>query len=455
MKAIAGAEREIFMQDHRDYRRVQRKKQRIRWLLSVLTAFLVVVGSLTALFLVYRGLSAPGRSHGDPSIPIPDSTTIISPAAPDATASTQPLTESTAQPDTDPVEVDTVQTLLDSMDLDEKICQLFIVTPEALSGTAAVTEAPEHLDAALRQYPVGGIVLFSQNLLDEVQCQKLLSAYQNASRIPLLTGVDEEGGLVSRLGSKEAMNVPDYPPMGTVGASGNTDDAYAVGQTLGDALKRLGFNLDFAPVADVNTNPDNPVIGTRAFSSSPETAAQMVSACVRGFVDADTICCLKHFPGHGDTAEDSHSSAATTYKTLEQLTSAEFLPFASGIAAGAPMVMVGHISVPAVTGDHTPATLSSTIVTGLLREQLGFEGVIVTDAMNMQAVSSLYPAGEAAVLALCAGCDMILMPDDLPAAINAVRDALTDGRLSAEQLDASVIRILKLKLEYGILSANE
>lgn len=448
------------MSDYMDYRRSQRRKQRVRRLLSVLSAVLVLLGGLTAAYLVYHGLST-GNKPGTPNLPSPPVAENTLPATgtsvPDDTVPSDPAPDTTgASTDetTEPVEADPVQTLLDSMDLDEKICQLFIVTPEALSGAGAVTEAPDHLDDALQQYPVGGIVLFSQNLVDEEQCQALLSAYQSASRIPLLVGVDEEGGLVSRLGAKDAMNVPEFPPMGTIGQSGRSDDAYAVGHTLGQSLRRLGFNLDFAPVADVNTNPDNPVIGTRAFSSDPEVAAQMVSACVRGFVETNTICCLKHFPGHGDTAEDSHSSAAATDKTLEQLREAEFLPFAAGITAGAPMVMVGHISVPAVTGDATPATLSPSIVTGLLRETLGFGGVVVTDAMNMKAVSGQYPAGEAAVMALCAGCDMILMPDDLSAAISAVHDALADGRLTLERLDASVTRILALKLEYGILSLN-
>lgn len=163
---------------------------------------------------------------------------------------------------------------------------------------------------------------------------------------------------------------------------------------MGQELHSLGFNLDFAPIADVNSNPQNPVIGERAFSSDAAVASQMVAAAVQGFTDGGVLCCLKHFPGHGDTATDSHQGYAQTDKTLEQMEQLEFLPFVSGIDAGAPMVMVGHITAPNVTTDGLPASLSYELITGILREQLGFQGVVTTDALNMGAITESYTAGR-------------------------------------------------------------
>ncbi len=339
--------------------------------------------------------------------------------------------------------------LLENMTLNEKIYQLFLVLPEDLGGNPIAFD--DAARSALNASPVGGMVLFSENLKNRDQCMKMIDDYQKASKIPMLIGVDEEGGNVSRLGSDPAMGVPSYPPMQEIGMTMDRNTAYRIGVTLGTELKALGFNLDFAPVADVNTNPNNPVIGSRAFSSDAQIAADMVSSCVCGFCDAQMISCIKHFPGHGDTQTDSHFGNAATQKTLPQLQQTEFLPFQSGIAAGVPVVMVGHISCPGVTGEQVPASLSVGIVTEILRNELGFQGVVITDAMNMGAISLAYPCGEAAVLALEAGCDIILIPEDLQEAAEAVKHALACGRLTEERLNESVLRILKLKLEYGII----
>ncbi len=344
------------------------------------------------------------------------------------------------------------QTLLEGMTLREKVMQLFIVTPEQLTGgTEAVTQADEALKAGLEQYPVGGIIFFAQNLTDRAQITALLSDCQADSEIGLFLSVDEEGGTVSRLGSNSATGVTAFPNMGSIGAAGEPSRAQEVGATLGGELLALGFNLDFAPVADVNSNPDNPVIGNRAFSDDPDTAAEMVAACVEGFREAGLLCTLKHFPGHGDTATDSHYGLAETEKTLDELEECELIPFQAGIDAGADLVMVGHISVPNVVGDETPASLSADIVTGLLREELGFDGLIVTDSLSMEAITDLYAPGEAAVLAVQAGVDLLLMPEDLDAAVEGILDAVERGTVTEERLDESVLRILTVKEEQDIL----
>ena len=216
------------------------------------------------------------------------------------------------------------------------------------------------------------------------------------------------------------------------------------------AVLQLGFNLDFAPVADVNSNPNNTVIGSRAFGTDPEKVAEMVAACVKGFRDSGMVCTLKHFPGHGDTEEDSHYGEAKSWKTLDELRTCELRPFQAGIEAGASMIMVGHITLPNVT-EEIPATLSHDIVTGILREEMKYNGIIITDSMAMNAIANWYSSDEAAVKAIQAGCDMILMPYQLESAVNGIETAVNSGDITEERIEESVLRILKAKLEAGII----
>lgn len=232
-------------------------------------------------------------------------------------------------------------------------------------------------------------------------------------------------------------------------SSGNTDDAKNMGATIGTYLAEYGFNMDFAPDADVNTNPDNPIIGTRAFSSDAKIASRMVSAAAEGFRESGILPTLKHFPGHGDTAEDSHTALAVTYKTLEELQDCEFLPFESD--TGMHAVMVGHIATPNITGNDLPASLSSEII-DLIPDKA--ETLIVTDSLEMKAISDTYGSGEVAVMALKAGCDMLLMPMDLDASYQAVLDAVKSGRISEERLDESVNKILSYKEAFGIIGKS-
>ncbi|MCC8120451.1 MAG: glycoside hydrolase family 3 protein [Oscillospiraceae bacterium] len=342
------------------------------------------------------------------------------------------------------------QLLLENMSLREKVLQMFVVTPEQLTGiSGTVTVAGETTRAALEEYPVGGIVYFAKNLRTPDQVRQLLANVQDMAPLGLFLSVDEEGGTVARMGHNSAMGMTQFPEMGEIETAAM---AYYVGNTIGSELGEYGFNLDFAPVADVNSNPNNPVIGTRAFSSDPQTAAELVSACVEGFLDSGTLCTLKHFPGHGDTDTDSHSGAAVSEKTLEELEECELIPFQSGIDAVADFVMVSHISLPAVTGDMTPASLSYEITTVLLRDQLGFDGLAITDSMTMQAITDSYSADEAAVQAVQAGIDIILMPEDLDTAVQGILSAVADGTITEQRIDESVLRILQVKLEQGILT---
>lgn len=359
-----------------------------------------------------------------------------------------------AQPEPTPrtsaaVRKDAAQTLLDSMTTHEKICQLLIVHPEALTGGGTVTGMTDELAAALRAYPVGGVLLSAGNMTSGEQLAALTAALSNGCKTAPLISVDEEGGRVARLmntvGTTKLGSMYSYRAQGTQGAHDNA-------QTIARDIAAYGFNTDFAPVADVWTNKRSNAIGDRAYSDDYDEAAELVAAAVKGLHDGGVICCLKHFPGHGSTKTDSHDGAATVDKTLPQLRQEDLKPFVSGIAAGADMVMVGHLTVP--TMDDVPASVSHKIVTNLLRYDLGFRGVIVTDGLQMQALAQ-YTDGEKAVLALAAGNDMLLEISDVPGTVAAIEKALVDGTLTQAALDQSVLRILQLKLAHGIVDMPE
>ena len=350
------------------------------------------------------------------------------------------------------VRKDAAQALLDGMTTHEKICQLLIVQPEVLTGGSTVTGMTDELTAALRAYPVGGLLLSAGNMTSGEQLTALTAALSNGCKTAPLISVDEEGGRVARLmntvGTTKLGSMYSYRAQGTQGTQGAHDNA----QTIARDIAAYGFNTDFAPVADVWTNKRSSAIGDRAYSDDYDEAAELVAAAVKGFHDGGVICCLKHFPGHGSTKTDSHDGAATVDKTLPRLRQEDLKPFVSGIAAGADMVMVGHLTVP--TMDDVPASVSHKIVTNLLRYDLGFRGVIVTDGLQMQALAQ-YTDGEKAVLALAAGNDMLLEISDVPGTVAAIEKALADGTLSRAALDESVLRVLQLKLAHGVVAMPE
>lgn len=340
--------------------------------------------------------------------------------------------------------------MMEHMSLEEKIYQLFVITPEQLTGVSTVTMAGDTTRATLEAQPVGGIVFFAPNLLNREQTITMIQNMQSYSKTGLFIAVDEEGGSVMRLGNNSEMGITAFPSMESIGDTEDVSQAYQVGNTIGSEISQLGFNLDFAPVADVNSNPNNTVIGSRAFGTDPEKVAEMVAACVKGFRDSGMVCTLKHFPGHGDTEEDSHYGEAKSWKTLDELRTCELRPFQAGIEAGTSMIMVGHITLPNVT-EEIPATLSHDIVTGILREEMKYNGIIITDSMAMSAIANLYSSDEAAVKAIQAGCDMILMPYQLESAVNGIETAVNSGEITEERIEESVLRILKVKLEAGII----
>lgn len=342
-----------------------------------------------------------------------------------------------------------------SMTQEEKVAQLFFITPEALTGVAQVQAAGEVTRGRFWQYPVGGIIYFEQNLSSEEQTRDMLSEIQKISEerigLPVFTGVDEEGGTVTRVAGHAGFSAEDVGNMREIGVTGDPEQAYKAGCTIGSYLADLGFNLDFAPCADVLTNSENTVVAKRSFGSGPELVAQMVCREMDGLEEMGVFACPKHFPGHGATTGDTHQGYSYTEKTLEELESQEFLPFIRAIQRGTDFLMVGHISLPNVLQEDVPASLSEELITGILREKLGYQGIIITDALNMGAIQNTYSSGEAAVEAFLAGSDLLLMPANFAEAYQGVLEAVQTGRISIERLDASVRRILyvKLALENG------
>ena len=350
-------------------------------------------------------------------------------------------------------EAETARTAAD-LTLEQKVGQLFIVRPDALDLTRpqdqiddakadGVTELTDAMRDTLQKYPVGGVCQFGKNIVDPAQITAFNAALQEAADIPLFISVDEEGGAIARLANNEAFDLPQYESAAAVGAEG-TDAAYAMGQTIGSYLHTYGFTMDFAPDADVNTNPDNPIIGTRAFSSDAAAAADCAAAMAKGLAGEGVMPTFKHFPGHGDTAEDSHTGLAYSYRTADELAACELLPFAAAAEAGPHAVMVGHIVVPELTGD-LPATVSADAVELVPDAE---NTLIVTDSLAMGAITDSYTPGEAAVLALQAGCDVLLMPDGLADAYDAVLAAVRSGTVSEERLDESVNKILRMKAQF-------
>lgn len=351
---------------------------------------------------------------------------------------------------TKPTKTEEVQNIVDSMSLEEKVAQLFLVQPEAIVDIGTATAAGDATKQAINKTPVGGFVYFSDNLQSEQQVQDMLRNVQKYSEdrigLPAFLSVDEEGGTVARVASTGRFDVTDVGDMAKIGASGDVQQARQAGETIGSYLSELGFNLDFAPDADVLTNPDNTVVKKRSFGSDPRVVSDMSLAVAQGLAQHQVYSVYKHFPGHGATAGDTHQGYAYTDKTLDELKQSELIPFENAIQNNAAFIMAAHISAPRVTGDDTPASLSKTMITDILRGQMGYDGIVVTDAMNMGAVTEQYTSAQAAVKALQAGTDLVLMPEDFQEAYQGVLDAVKDGTLTEQRINESVTRIVKVKV---------
>lgn len=353
------------------------------------------------------------------------------------------------------VEGETLDTELHALALEEKIGQMIMM---GVPGTEVGPEA----STLIEQYNVGGIMLFAENVQSPEQVAQLTADLQrmalgSGARLPLFISIDQEGGRVVRIRD----GVTPLPSMMAIGATGSTALAEQVGRIIGEELAALGVNMNAAPVMDVNNNPHNPVIGTRSFGEQPELVAEMGVALMRGMQATGMLTTAKHFPGHGDTEVDSHLALPTITHSRSRLDEIELMPFRAAIAAGVDAIMSAHITFPAV--DSTPglpSTLSHPVLTGLLRNELQFDGLIVTDALEMKGVADQYDFGEAAVMAVQAGVDIVLIAQSRYnmeglQAITALVEAVQDGTIPMERIDQSIRRILAAKRMGAVAQVGE
>lgn len=348
-----------------------------------------------------------------------------------------------------------VDAMIASLSIEERIGQLFMPGILFDARGAPLREVDAGTRTLLEDLRPGGVILFGQNFDTVPQVRQLVTDLQAASRIPLIISVDQEGGLVSRLNSSERLGASPFPSARVVGRAGDANLAYELARVTARELRSLGISMNFAPVADVNTNPRNPVVGSRSFGTTPSLVSSMVVAGVRGLQDEGVSAVIKHFPGHGDTDQDTHTTQVVVPHSLDRLREIELVPFQAGIAAGTDGVMTAHLAVPAITGSLVPATLSEAILVDLLRDALGFDGVIVTDALTMAAVTGPYREEELPLLALQAGADILLNARLSVAGRDRILAAVASGAVSEARIDESVRRVLRLKVERGLLLVPE
>lgn len=349
-----------------------------------------------------------------------------------------------------------IQKKLASMSLEEKVGQLFFVRAEALMGNNSADTLKKHIEGTkkvttsmkkgLQRYPVGGVVLFAKNIDNPTQTRLFIADLRKVSKERLIIAIDEEGGRVARLANNPNMEVPWVGNMGSIVSE---QRAYLAGHRIGRYLKAYDFDMNFAPVADVLVNPDNKLVNGRSFGSSPEICGIYSKAYIRGLHDFGIMSTVKHFPSHGGWESDSHKGLSESNASLTELRAKEFIAFQKALTEKTEAVMIAHIVFPNIKAPKVPASLNSMFVTDILRKEMGFKGLIITDSLAMDAIVKYYGHAEAAVLALQAGADVLLMPADFAAAHKGVVEAVKHGIVSEARLNEAVTRILYYKYNKG------
>ena len=324
---------------------------------------------------------------------------------------------------------------INSMTLEEKIGQMLIIAYRK-------SDIEEILPQLLEDTKAGGFILFSENITTYEETLNLVKNIKNSNEIPLFIGIDEEGGSVQRLKNLKDYQVSDVPYMSYITDS---TDAYNIGKLLAEELRVFGINLDFAPVIDCNYNNPDSAIGKRAFLGDYYTVAKLGTSAAQGLLDNKVIPVYKHFPNHGATTTDSHQDLPVINKTKEELMNNDLIPYKIAIENKASIIMVGHLALPKITNDYTPASLSYEIITNILKKELGFNGLVVTDALNMKALTKNYTSEEILIKAINAGIDLLLMPEDPQNAIKIIKEAVLNGTITEERIDESVKKILSFK----------
>lgn len=432
------SEQEIYDEamERREFRRARRKRnQLIAIIVVVVFVLAVVAGGIFGVSQIMKSVN--DRKHTE------ELQAQLQELAESEPAVVEAPVEETPSEMTDTDYLDQIaESCIAEMPLEDKIAGLFMITPESLTGVDTVIQAGDTTKQKLSEYPVGGLVYFQKNIKSKDQLQEMLAATKNAIYYPVFLAVDEEGGAVSRVAeSGIAANVGSQAEIGKTCDPAKAEES---GVTIGNYLSECGFNVDFAPVADV-ISEGNTTIGDRSFGTDPNVVGSLVAAEVTGLQSTGVSACLKHFPGMGDTTEDTHDGKAVFQKTLDDMRANDFPAFQAGIDAGTDFVMVGHMALPNVIGDETPCSLSDKIINDILRNELGYDGIVITDALDMSAITESYTSEQAAVMAIQAGADMLLMPEDFQAAYDGVLKAVQDGTISEERINESLKRIYRVK----------
>ena len=333
-----------------------------------------------------------------------------------------------------------VEEQLSEMTIEEKIGQMLIVSD-------TTTTLDEDLLNNLNTVKPGGFILFSDNIKSYEQTKKLIEDINSTSDIPMFISIDQEGGRVLRIKKLSDAKVTNIPSMYHLGLTKDTKLSYEVGKVVGEELRVFGINMNFAPVLDIYSNKENTVIGDRSFGTTSDLVSKIALSFAEGQESTGIISVYKHFPGHGNTSEDSHYTLPVITKTKEELMNLELKPFIEAINNGADVIMIGHLAVPSITKDDTPASLSKEIITDLLKSELGYNGLVITDALNMDALTNEYTEEEIYINAINAGVDILLMPDFDNETIEIITNAIANGTIAIEEIDNSVEKILELKYD--------
>lgn len=438
-------------EDKREFRRKRRLRNQVLAYASLVMVLLLL--TLAGFFAIKAGSAAIAKKQQQK---LEEEALAQATEEMTQTSEVEPEPETVSEEETTTVEEYTDEELLDEivdacimeMSLEDKVAGLFIVTPEALTGVSKAVKAGDGTKEALEKYPVGGLIYFKQNIQSKEQITEMLANTVSMSKYPVFLAVDEEGAGVARVA--DALGLKKTDSAAEIGESGDANNAYNTYKEIGTYLTEYGFNLNFAPVADVLTDLDNDAIGERSFGSDPAVVSSMVASSVTALEEVGVTACMKHFPGQGDADGDTHEGLASSDRTLEEIKATELQPFAAGMEAGAQMIMVGHFTVPAIDEDNTPASLSKKVITDLLREEMGYNGVVITDALNMSAISEYYDSAQACIMAFKAGADMVLMPEDFEAAYEGVLAAVKDGTISEARINDSLRRVYRIKYKSTI-----
>ncbi|MCR5719394.1 MAG: beta-N-acetylhexosaminidase [Lachnospiraceae bacterium] len=441
----------------RKLRRKKKRKQRTKAVIGLLVALLLIGGGVTAA-LYYAGKI--GAYQARENREKEEKKEVV-----DKILNEEPLTEVDIDPDSllgtpgqdvapeptqDPEEArlkEDIRSYIDSMSLEDKVAGLFIVTPEELCNYNTVVKAGDKTRESLETYAVGGLIYFKKNIKNAEQLSQMIEETKGMSRYPLFCAIDEEGGSVSRMA--EAKLFEKTPGAREIFTAGDVNAAYTYGNTIGEELSSLGFNMCLGPVCDISAD-EGAYMYSRTFGDTAETVSEYSANMFKGIRDKNVIPCLKHFPGMGSIKADLHKEIGVCDNDISTFENSDFVPFKRCIDEGANVIMISHMAAPKLTGeDNMPCTLSKKVVTDVLRDELGYEGVIITDAMNMDVIAQYYDADEAAVRALKAGCDMILMPENFRTAFAGVINAVNEGVIDIDRIDHSLERIYRLKLTSG------